>query len=195
MSQEIEIEFKNLLTQEEFFRLTQEFEISKNDFVKQTNYYFDTENFQLKGHKSALRVRMKNDAYTLTLKQQFEEHILETHQTLSKDVFAGLLKGKTLPEGAVYDVLTALNINVSKITYLGELTTLRAEFPYKAGLLVLDENQYLGKIDYEIEYESADYKVGLKNFNELLAEKKIPERITESKIARFFSESNRKTKS
>lgn len=195
MSQEIEIEFKNLLTQEEFLRLIHEFVVNENDFNKQTNYYFDTEDFKLKQHKSALRVRMKKEGYTLTLKQQFEEHILETHQKLSKDIFDGLLKGKTLPDGAVSDVIkNNLGINLSQITYLGELTTFRAEFPYKDGLLVLDENHYLGKIDYEIEYESADYKVGLKNFNDLLDEKEIPNRVTESKIARFFSESYRSTK-
>ncbi|MFG6496379.1 CYTH domain-containing protein [Fictibacillus sp. UD] len=194
MSQEIEIEFKNLLTHDEFLRLIHEFAINEDDFKKQTNYYFDSEDFKLKSHKSALRVRMKNDTYTLTLKQQFEEHILETHQTLSKDIFAGLLEGKTLPEGAVSDVIKNLDINVSQITYLGELTTFRAELPYKDGLLVLDENHYLGKIDYEIEYESADYKIGLKNFEELLADKQIPNRVTNSKIARFFSESNRNTK-
>ncbi|MBN3555005.1 CYTH domain-containing protein [Fictibacillus nanhaiensis] len=191
MSQEIEIEFKNLLTQHEFLRLIDEFDVKQQDFQKQTNYYFDTQQFDLKHHRSALRVRTKNNGFTLTLKQKLDKHILETHQTVSKEIFEGLLKGDPLPSGEVSDQIKKMNIDVMNITYLGELTTFRAEFPYKDGLLVLDENHYLGKIDYEIEYESADYTSGLNNFNELLTIKQIPVRDTESKIARFFNESSR----
>ncbi|MED1862821.1 CYTH domain-containing protein [Fictibacillus nanhaiensis] len=191
MSQEIEIEFKNLLTQLEFLRLIDEFDVQQEDFHKQTNYYFDTQQFELKHQRSALRVRTKNNEYTLTLKQKLDKHILETHQNVSKDIFRDLLKGQSLPSGEVTDQISKMNIDVKKITYLGELTTFRAEFPYKDGLLVLDENHYLGKIDYEIEYESADYTSGLNHFNELLTIKQISIRDTESKIARFFNESRR----
>ncbi|MQR96740.1 CYTH domain-containing protein [Fictibacillus phosphorivorans] len=191
MSQEIEIEFKNLLTQLEFLRLIDEFDVKQETFYKQTNYYFDTQQFDLKHHRSALRVRTKNNGNTLTLKQKLDKHILETHQTVSEEIFEGLLNGDPLPSGEVSDQIKKMNIDVKGITYLGELTTFRAEFPYKDGLLVLDENYYLGKIDYEIEYESADYISGLNNFNELLTIKQIPVRDTESKIARFFNESSK----
>ncbi|WP_416731320.1 CYTH domain-containing protein [Fictibacillus sp. JL2B1089] len=191
MSQEIEIEFKNLLSHLEFLKLIDEFDVKQEAFHKQTNYYFDTQQFDLKHHRSALRVRTKNNEYTLTLKQKLDKHILETHQTVSKDIFEGLLKGTPLPSGEVSDQIQKMNIEVKKITYLGELTTFRAEFPYKDGLLVLDENHYLGKIDYEIEYESADYTSGLNKFNDLLTIKQIPIRETDSKIARFFNESLR----
>ncbi|ANC76663.1 hypothetical protein ABE65_007560 [Fictibacillus phosphorivorans] len=191
MSQEIEIEFKNLLTQLEFLRLIDEFDVKQEAFHKQTNYYFDTQQFDLKHHRSALRVRTKNNGNTLTLKQKLDKHILETHQTVSEEIFEGLLNGDPLPSGEVSDQIKKMNIDVKEITYLGELTTFRAEFPYKDGLLVLDENHYLGKIDYEIEYESADYISGLNNFNELLTIKQIPVRDTESKIARFFNESSK----
>jgi uncharacterized protein YjbK len=188
VSQEIEIEFKNLLTYEEFLQLISAFEIQKSDFNKQTNYYFDTEDFQLKNHKSALRIRFKKNTYTLTLKQQFEEHILETHQTIDKDIFPNVLRGMPLPEGEVTEVLSKLKIDTAEIKFLGELTTNRVELPYQEGFLVLDENHYLGKIDYELEYESADYKKGQQIFLELLKSKNIPERETKSKIHRFFAE-------
>ncbi|RZT23174.1 MULTISPECIES: CYTH domain-containing protein [Fictibacillus] len=188
MSQEIEIEFKNLLTYEEFLQLIDAFEVRKSDFIEQTNYYFDTEDFQLKNHKSALRIRFKKDTYTLTLKQQFEEHILETHQTIDKDIFPNMLNGIPLPHGEVTEVLRKLKIDNDEIKFLGELTTNRVELPYQEGLLVLDENHYLGKIDYELEYESADYKKGQQIFLKLLKSKNIPERETKSKIHRFFAE-------
>jgi uncharacterized protein YjbK len=188
VSQEIEIEFKNLLTYEEFLQLISAFEVQKPDFNKQTNYYFDTEDFQLKDHKSALRIRFKKNTYTLTLKQQFYKHILETHQTIDKNIFPNILGGLPLPEGEVTEVLRKLNIDIAEIKFLGELTTNRVELPYQEGLLVLDENHYLGKIDYELEYESADYKKGQQIFQELLKSKNIPERETKSKIHRFFAE-------
>ncbi|MCM3719129.1 CYTH domain-containing protein [Fictibacillus phosphorivorans] len=187
MSQEIEIEFKNLITYEEFLQLIDAFKVQKTDFVEQTNYYFDTEDFQLKNYKCALRIRYKKDTYTLTLKQQFDEHILETHQTIEKDAFPGLINGMTLPEGEVTKKLQSLGIHTENIKYLGELTTHRVEFPYQRGLLVLDENHYLGHIDYELEYESADYKKGQQIFQELLKVKNIPDRETKSKIHRFFA--------
>jgi uncharacterized protein YjbK len=188
VSQEIEIEFKNILTYEEFLRLIHDFGVKKTAFKEQTNYYFDTNDFQLKSHDSALRVRLKNNSYTLTLKQQFKEHILETHQSLSNEMFSQIINGQTLPDGKVTEVIRILNIPVSEIHHLGELTTYRVEIPYQNGLLVLDENHYLGKIDYEIEYESTDYKEGEKIFLDLLKSKNIPIRETKSKIYRFFQE-------
>lgn len=188
MSQEIEIEFKNLLTYEEFLQLLNAFAVQKSNFNEQTNYYFDTEDFQLKNHKSALRIRYKKNTYTLTLKQQFDKHILETHQTIDNGIFPKVLNGMPLPEGEVTEALRKLKIDIAEIKFLGELTTNRVELPYREDLLVLDENHYLGKIDYELEYESADYKKGQQNFLELLESKNIPVRETKSKIHRFFAE-------
>jgi uncharacterized protein YjbK len=187
VSQEIEIEFKNLLTYQEFLGLIHDFDIQKSDFTEQTNYYFDTEDFQLKSHKSALRIRLKKDTYTLTLKQQFDTHILETHQTIDNTQFPKVVAGNPLPEGKVSEVLRKLHIEIPDLKYLGELTTNRVELPYYDDLLVLDENHYLGKIDYEIEYETADYNKGQQNFLGLLESKNIPVRETKSKIHRFFA--------
>jgi uncharacterized protein YjbK len=188
VSQEIEIEFKNILTYEEFLRLIYDFNIQKSAFNEQTNYYFDTDDFQLKNQKSALRIRYKNGEYTLTLKQQYDQHILETHQTIDNTHFPNVLRGNPLPEGEVTEALRKLHIETPEIKYLGELTTNRVELPYLDDLLVLDENHYLGKIDYELEYESADYNKGQQKFLELLESKKIPLRETKSKIHRFFIE-------
>ncbi|WNB90593.1 CYTH domain-containing protein [Bacillus sp. NEB1478] len=188
MAQEIEIEFKNILTYDEFLRLLDKFSVKKSAFTEQTNFYFDTPDFHLKAHKSALRIRLKNNSYTLTLKQQYEEHILETHQKLSEEIFTSLIKGGKLPAGEVNAVLENLHIPLNEIRHLGELTTHRAEVSYEMGLLVLDKNHYLGKIDYELEYESTDYKRGKEVFLELLQANNIPARATESKIHRFFLE-------
>lgn len=59
MVQELEIEFKNLLTKEEFHRLADFFQLTEKDFAEQENYYFDTKYFALKKHGAALRIRKK----------------------------------------------------------------------------------------------------------------------------------------
>ncbi|WP_212685903.1 CYTH domain-containing protein, partial [Salmonella enterica] len=83
MAQEIEIEFKNLLTEEEYLKLLSNLPFPKYSQT-QTNYYFETEDFSLKAHGSALRIREKNGNYTLTLKETHELGLLETHDALTE---------------------------------------------------------------------------------------------------------------
>ena len=83
MTQEIEIEFKNIVTEDEFSTLCQSFSI--NAFTKQVNHYFETPSFSLKEAGSALRIRHKGETYTLTLKQPAEVGLLETHQVVTED--------------------------------------------------------------------------------------------------------------
>lgn len=59
MSQNIEIEFKNLLTETEFMQLKSFLDIDNSMFIKQDNHYFDTANFTLKELGCALRIRFK----------------------------------------------------------------------------------------------------------------------------------------
>ena len=80
MDQHIEIEYKNLLTKQDFERLVQFFKIESNQFFTQQNHYFDTTDFRLKKSGSALRIREKNETYELTLKQPAAEGKLETNQ-------------------------------------------------------------------------------------------------------------------
>jgi uncharacterized protein YjbK len=188
LPEEIEIEFKNLLTYDEFLRLIHDFGVLRSDFIEQTNHYFDTDSHHLKREQSALRIRCKKEKFILTLKQQKDNHILETHQPISEKEYFKTKDGSYLPHGEVTDKMKELQIPLNEIKLFGTLTTLRTELPYKEGILVLDENHYLGKIDYELEFESADYKEGLKKFQELLEVKNIPQRETASKIHRFFQE-------
>lgn len=47
MSQEIEIEFKNMLTKQEFKNIAA-LQLTEKDFTDQKNHYFDTDSFALK---------------------------------------------------------------------------------------------------------------------------------------------------
>jgi uncharacterized protein YjbK len=187
MKQEIEIEFKNLLTKEEFFRLKKGFQLDENEFNRQENHYFDTSDFQLKQKGSALRLRIKKETYTLTLKQPHAEGLLETHEFLSKDQAQRLLNGEPIPFGKIAEQLTQLGIKPSSVRYFGTLITERAERNYEGGLIVFDHSHYLNVDDYEIEYETANRSEGEKIFQSLLETFQIPKRQTKNKIERFYS--------
>ncbi|MCA1031084.1 CYTH domain-containing protein [Bacillus timonensis] len=186
MTQEIEIEFKNLLSKDEYRFLIKSFAISHDKFIEQENHYFDTPQFSLKNQHSALRIRLKGNTYTLTLKQPIKDGLLETHQTLSNSQAESMLTGGELIDGQIKNILLTLNIETKEITYFGSLKTNRVQFPYKSGLLVLDHSKYLGNEDFEVEFEVNDYKLGEKEFHDFLSSYSIPIRETKNKIQRFY---------
>ncbi|MFB1081358.1 CYTH domain-containing protein [Jeotgalibacillus sp. JSM ZJ347] len=182
--QELEIEFKNLLTKSEYKKLYQDFEMDQP--MQQVNHYFDTPLFHLKDAHSALRIREKGGKLTLTLKQPVEEGILETHQTLTRLDVEDMLSGGGLIGGEIADMMELMNISTQDIVHFGSLETNRTEKTYKGGLLVLDHSSYLGHEDYELEYEVSSHQEGKENFLSLLTSYKIPVRETDNKIKRFY---------
>lgn len=187
MKQEIEIEFKNLLTKDEFNKLVTSFKLEQS-FISQTNHYFDTPDFTLKDASSALRIREKNNSFTMTLKQPNEVGLLETHEDLSEELTKTIMEDtKQIPANIVKQLQT-LQLDISNLEYFGSLTTNRAEIPYKDGLLVLDHSTYLGAEDFEVEYEVSDEKIGHQNFLTLLKEYQIVLKKTENKIRRFYNQ-------
>jgi uncharacterized protein YjbK len=186
MSQSIEIEFKNMLTKEEYERFLFEFNIDKREIFSQENHYFDTPDFTLKELGSALRIRKKQRSYEMTLKQPAAVGILETNQTLSYEEAAHAIHSGKLPGGIIQNLLKKENVDVLTIEYFGSLSTNRVEMAHKNGLLVLDHSFYLNMEDFELEYEVENYQEGKRVFLELLNQFQIPERKTDNKIRRFY---------
>ena len=56
------------------------------------------------------------------------------------------------------------NILENELKVLGNLTTYRLETEYQNELLVLDKSEYLGKTDYELEFEVHSYDEGYSKF-------------------------------
>lgn len=185
MAQEIEIELKQLLMKEEFEQLKQYFQLKDTDFHIQTNYYFDTPQFDIKSHFAALRMREKDGQWVLTLKEPHEIGLLETHQTIAPP---SQLDHFQIPEGEVADRLDHLNIQKDQIVYFGSLETSRAEKMMKEGLIVLDHSRYLTVEDYELEFEVSDLEIGQTAFSKLLRQFQIPARNTKNKVVRFYEE-------
>ena len=186
MDQHIEIEYKNLLSKQDFERLLQFFKIEPNQFFTQQNHYFDTEDFALKSQGTALRIREKNETFELTSKQPAVEGKLETNQAITKQEAELFLKDGQFPAGAVQDIIKQAGLNPLQFNYFGTLRTDRAEVNYRGGLIVLDHSFYAGKEDYELEYEVEDAQAGQKIFIELLETLNIPQQKTENKVKRFY---------
>ncbi|EUJ35661.1 adenylate cyclase [Listeria weihenstephanensis FSL R9-0317] len=143
MSKDLEIEFKNMLTEEEYTTLIEEFRLKEDDFFTQTNYYLDTADFQLKDKLAALRIRKRELYYELTLKTPEQVGLLETTQILVEEQVTAILDGANIPVGQVRDLLQTLGVDHQDLIMFGSLTTTRAEKDYKNGLLVFDKKFFI----------------------------------------------------
>ncbi|PAE25191.1 CYTH domain-containing protein [Bacillus sp. 7894-2] len=190
----IEIEFKNMITRDEFTALMNFLNIRSEDFSKQENHYFDTPDFLLKEKGSALRIRQKNGSFELTLKQPHPEGLLETNEDLSESEAAEMIQTGKIPGEQIKESLEELGIKTDNLQYFGTLTTKRAEKEYNKGLAVLDHSRYLNKEDFELEFEVDNRKEGQMVFLNLLQQLNIPVRKTENKIKRFYNEKYRQQK-
>lgn len=186
MSQEIEIEFKNLLEEHEYEQLAQNLPFQKEQRFSQTNYYFETDSFDLREQKCALRIRKKKDTWTATLKEPHPEGLLETHDTLTEEEAQEWMNNEPAPAPNIKERLANLGIVFSSIQFKGALTTERMESEYKDTLIVLDRSHYNNVTDYEFELEAKEKQHGQAVFNEILRQFDIPVRETPNKIKRFF---------
>ncbi|WP_101843492.1 CYTH domain-containing protein [Halobacillus sp. Marseille-P3879] len=187
MTQEIEIEFKNLLTEEEYLNLYNDLSFDSVELIEQTNYYFETDDFKLRQLGAALRIRRKKDSWTLTLKQPHPDGLLETHDVLNQEDVNQWMINRPVSAPYVQRQLRELGISLDELSYMGSLMTRRKERNYKNTTVVLDHSFYFEKSDYELELEAGSKETGLKVFRELLKEYHIPERKTDNKIKRFYN--------
>lgn len=181
-----EIEFKQLLSQSQYQSIYNKYFPEMQPF-SQINYYIDTEQFDLRSHKSALRIRVKDDYYEMTLKVPAEvglmEYNFETHviPELNKELVANDLPLE------ITEQLNKMNVDVNQLVILGALTTSRLEKEVQGNLLVLDKSDYLNYQDYELEYEVEDYDDGLIQFKMILEAFDIKHETPENKVQRFFN--------
>lgn len=187
MTQELEIEFKNVLTKEQYDFLLKEFNVNDIMIVRQTNHYFDTPQMALKSLSSGLRIRETNDKIVCTLKEKASENIhIETTDVLTKEQAELMLAGLNFFAPRVKERLIQLNISIEQLHVFGTLTTDRVELDYKGGTIVFDHSFYLQRDDYEVEYETSNEIEGKKIFDDFLNEYQIEKQIADKKIARFM---------
>lgn len=189
MSKEIEIEFKSMLTKNEYETLLRYYNVSDEQFVTQTNLYFDTTDFQLKQHGMGLRIRRFADKAEATLKIPQTIGLLEVTDPLTlNEVDEALAKDQFAQQAAeILEQLETLNIPLSDLHLIGKLITKRAEFMIPEGKLALDESWYSEHHDFELELEVPNSGFDETAFKQLLAKFDLPYRKTQNKIVRAVS--------
>ena len=183
MQKSVEVEFKTLLSKEEYERLMDQFKGNRMDL--QTNHYFDTSRFSLKALDASLRVR-ERESLELTLKRKKGYIIQEFNLPINKEIFEEIRTTGVLPEGELKNELNNL-IGEQKINNFLSLSTLRMFFAYNNGVLFIDKSQYLGITDYELEYEAKSYHAGKKEFVQIINELGIQYRKSEKKVRRAYN--------
>ncbi|WP_436860953.1 CYTH domain-containing protein [Staphylococcus caeli] len=181
-----EIEFKQMLTQSQYQAISNKFFQEMHPF-SQKNYYIDTPQFDLKSHHSALRIRVKEHDYEMTLKVPAEVGLMEYN--FQTDVVPELDKNITqdmLPD-VIKTQLTLMDIDFTQLKVLGALTTHRMEKELNGNLLVLDHSHYLDTEDFELEFEVEDYDEGLIQFKSILEKFNMTHEIPDNKVQRFFT--------
>ncbi len=183
-----------MLTKEEFNKLCNSFNLTKEKFHEQTNHYFDTPDFALKNAGCGLRIREVQNRFECTLKEPAEGiGLTETTDLLQKETVQSILARNSLLHAEEVEIrLQALNVHTENLQILGTLLTKRAEIEYKGGLLVFDHSIYADIDDYELEYEVQDEANGKRIFEQFLAQFSIPSRPADKKVARFMSAINKK---
>ena len=172
----LEIEYKTLLTKDEFNRLNSQ--LSHVTPVTQTNYYFDSDNFDMKAHRMSLRIRTLPNRAEITLN-------LEYNYDLSVADAKEIIKSGQFPEVDFLKLIEENGVKLSSLKNFGSLTTTRRETMTDIGLMALDSNQYADIKDYELELEVENAEKGKKDFDNFLAQHDIDFKYAKSKVARF----------
>ena len=78
------------------------------------------------------------------------------------------------PKRDIARFLTMLGFDVDKLRILTSLTTYRVDVSYEGGLLSIDQNEYSGELDYEVEFEYSNLEGAQKILRDLLEKNDIP---------------------
>ncbi|API89120.1 hypothetical protein BKP56_07570 [Marinilactibacillus sp. 15R] len=189
MDQNIEIEFKNLLTEKEYMDLFKGLNLKTQNIFSQENIYFDTINFDLKKKKLALRIRIKNTHAEITLKSPHKEHLLETNIAISLLEAQQIIKSNAYyTSDSIADILRSYGLDTNiPLKIFANLRTERIEQKNNNSIIVLDKNYYANQVDYELEVESSSAEEGNQLIDDLMKNYEIPKRKTPNKIMRAFN--------
>lgn len=186
MSNAIEIEAKVLLQKEDYDKLVVLFKDYRP--YTQTNYYIDNDEGLLRKEGLALRIRERDGLYEMTLKTPLSQGLLEKNCVWTAKTFKSFSEGGAFPEGDIKRFLTMMDIDTDTLHIKTSLTTKRIDAPYEGGKLSIDENHYLGKIDYEVELEHNNERDAERILEALLEKEHIPFVLSnKTKVARAMS--------
>ena len=189
---EIEIEFKNLLTKDQYASLFKKYDLKNSEEIINKNFYYDDADESFKKIRAALRIRYTNKKTEMTLKVKGETQNIEINVPLDERYPKEPTVLPILPNEIIAE-LERMNVKIKTPMLIQKIETLRHEVILEEGLLVLDETTFINDIvDYELEFETKDYEAGLVAFEKLLEENNIDKNPAKPKIARAVEYSKRK---
>ena len=161
MSIVMEYEKRVMLSEEQYFTLVSYY-LRQNPhypFIKQTNYYFETDDFFLKRNHAVLRVReIAHQGSELTLKIKEDKGDKEMTDSLSYPQFISLINDNVFPNTPIKEETIRFGRSLSNYKLMTKLETTRLEIKEDDYLVVIDKNIYNGIIDYNLEIESSSRK-------------------------------------
>ena len=188
---EIEIEFKNLLTENQYDALYEKYDLINSEEIINKNFYYDDADESLKKIGAALRIRYTNKKTEMTLKIKGETQNVEINVPLDERYPKEPTVLPILPNEIISE-LERMNVKIKTPMLIQRIETLRHEVTLEEGLLVLDKTTFIKDIvDYELEFETKDYETGLAAFEKLLEENNIDKNPAKPKIARAVEYSKR----
>ena len=137
---EQEFEMKIQLSKAEYSFLIDLFRKHIFSASVQTNYYYDTQTREFRRLNTTVRIRHKGDEFKGTVKKHLAEKDCSIERSFSV---------KHPPYSFETD---------GKMVYMqGELKTYRVEVPItEFAVIMIDKNEYLDQIDYELELEYSE---------------------------------------
>ncbi|MBU0278992.1 MULTISPECIES: CYTH domain-containing protein [unclassified Gemella] len=186
---EIEIEFKNMLNKKEYEAIYKYYNLDKLGTIKNSNYYYEDSRQSLKNNNAALRIRHTNNKSEITLKIKGARSNIEINEVWENKELVASLKVASLPR-LIKEKLLAFNVD-EDLVLIQQIKTIRKEKEIPEGLLVMDKTYFLKElVDYELEFEVADYEQGKIDFEKILEKFSIASKEAKPKIARAINYSN-----
>jgi uncharacterized protein YjbK len=171
----IEIEFKQMLTEQQHHALLKHF--NQAQLIEQNNTYYLYQDHPI---DLVARIRTIHNSAQLTFKQKAAEGVIEHHFAMNakdEDIFN---------RKDVVEFLSSLNLS-SRFYSLGSLFTLRHLVIENNQEICIDENHYLDQIDYELEVETlGDAHRAHARFMEICQKFSIDVTPTSSKFSRYL---------
>ena len=183
MTESLEIEYKTLLSQEEWEALLSQLHLTH--CITQTNYYFD-DHHCLQYKQAALRIRRIDYHAEMTLKIKEETGHLEVTENLNLQEWQTFKATGQLPyKASIEQYLNDYGTSLLKVKEIAHLSTTRYEKVLdKNATIMVDKSTYYDKVDYELEMEVTDASQGWHQFNTFLAKHHIEFKQSHPKIAR-----------
>lgn len=149
MKQNLEIEYKTLLTIDEYNQLLKTFFRNATSH-QQINTYFDTDTFDLLKENKMIRIRHLGRVQEFTMKVPMSEHSVLEHSFTQEEILSD--------DPKIIEFLKSINID-KPIHPISKSDTLRTTLVTDYGEFAVDQTTYDQSIDYELELEMFDASV------------------------------------